>query len=96
MQWKSIRNSILLLLVLPLAGVSNIRPTRHYFEHHADVPWELVELAVLSPSRVHKNPRRGKDRYTFLRKTRKETLEIHVKIDPDGTIWVINAFRGKQ
>jgi len=94
MHTKSIRISILFLLLF-IAGKSTVRPTKHYLAHHADVPWEFVELAVMSPTRVHHNPRYGKDRYTFLRRTGKGTIEIHVKIETDGTVWVINAFRGK-
>lgn len=91
---KSIRISILFLLLF-VAGKSTIRLTRHYLLHHAGVPWELVELAVMSPTRVHSNPRYGKDRYTFLRRTGKGTIEIHAKVESDGTVWVINAFRGE-
>jgi hypothetical protein len=93
-RWKSIRISILLLLLVFVAGKSTVRPTLHYLMHHTDVPWELVELAVMCPTRAHPNPHYGKGRYTFLRKTKRGTIEIHAKVEDDGTVWVINAFRG--
>lgn len=92
---KSIIISIL-LLILPSFGKRTVRPTRHYIENHCDVDWDLVLLAVLSPTRTHPNSRRGKDRHTFLRTTKNGTIEVHAKIDNEGNAWVINAFRGER
>jgi len=92
---KSIIISIL-YLILPSFGKRTVRPTRHYIENHSDVDWDAVLLTVLSPTWTHQNPRYGKDRHTFLRTTRNSTIEVHVKIDNEGNVWVINAFRGER
>lgn len=72
----------------------DIRPTQHYLRFHADVPWDLVITAILSPSKTHRNLRRGKDRFTYLKIFQRYVIEVHSKYDEvHDTIWVINAFK---
>lgn len=70
-----------------------IKPTHHYLEFHSDVDWDLVVATVLSPTKSRLNKRRGKDRYTYIKRFRKFVIELHVKRDRNGNIWVINAFK---
>ena len=89
---KSILKSILFLL-LPFVARSVIRPTRHYLEHHSDVGWEMVLLTVLSPSRTRPNTRLGEGRYTYIKYFKRSVIEVHVRVDNEENVWVINAFQ---
>ena len=75
-------------------GKINIRPTNHYLVYHADVGWDLVVRAILSPTKWRINKRKGKDRMTYIRYSKEYVVEVHVKKDNvNNTIWVINAFK---
>ncbi|MBI5389530.1 hypothetical protein HZB01_04075 [Candidatus Woesearchaeota archaeon] len=74
-------------------GKISIRPTQHYLIDHADVPWDLVVAAILSPTKTHPNKRLGKDRFTYIKRSKKSVIEVHTKNDEiNEIIWVINAF----
>jgi hypothetical protein len=61
---------------------ADIRPTEHYLEYHADVPWETIYRIVLST----KNPRRKGDKYEI------EAEGVYLLIElREGIAWVINA-----
>ncbi|MDP7116388.1 MAG: hypothetical protein QF632_01980 [Candidatus Woesearchaeota archaeon] len=78
-------------------GKISIRPTKHYLQNHADVEWDLVILTILSPSKVQKNKRYGKDRFTYIKYMKKQIIKIHAKTDKlENIIWVINAFKLKK
>jgi hypothetical protein len=71
----------------------NIRPTKHYFEHHSDVSWDLIIKTILSPDKSRLNIRKGKDRFTYIKYFKKCVVEVHTKNDiAESIIWVINAF----
>ena len=94
---KSLNKSILLLILnifFPV-GKNVIRPTKHYLKKHSDVPWDLVVLTILSPTRALKNKRAGKDRFTHIRKFKDYIIKVHVKIDHNQNVWVINAFKSR-
>lgn len=72
---------------------SKIMPTGHYQEFHCDVEWDLVIETLMCPTKSRPNRRRGDDRFTYIKRFRKFVIEVHVKKDADGNIWVINAFK---
>lgn len=75
-------------------GKISIKPTKHYYQHHSDVEWDLVITTILSPTKTHPNRRLGKDRFTYVKVFKKFVIEVHTKNDPvDDNIWVINAFK---
>ena len=77
-----------------IIGKINVRPTKHYVLFHSDVEWDLVILTILSPTKVLKNYRHGKNRYTYMKKFKKYIIEIHTKNDDvNEIVWVINAFK---
>ncbi len=72
----------------------SIRPTDHYHKYHSDVSWILVIKAILSPTKTKVDKRYGKNRFTYIRKSKKYMIKIHVeKDDAEDIIWVINAFK---
>ncbi len=78
-------------------GKISIRPTLHFTEHHVNVDWEFVVATILSPTSTHPNARLGKDRFTYIKKYKKFSVEIHTKNDYEQeTIWVINAFKNER
>ena len=80
-----------------MIGKASIRPTAHYLMFHSDVEWELVVKTVLSPTKTRPNKRHGKNRFTYIRVSKKFVIEVHAEIDPvEQTIWIINAFRMKR
>lgn len=77
-----------------IIGKISIRPTTHYLQNHADVDWDLVIMAILSPTKTHPNKRLGKDRFTYIKKFKEYVIEVHTKNDEiEQKIWVINAFK---
>jgi len=78
-------------------GKISIRPTKHYQIHHSDVEWDLVIAAILSPTKTRQNKRHGKNRFTYIRRYKEFTIEIHAERDPiEEIIWVINAFKMRR
>ncbi|MFH0752161.1 MAG: hypothetical protein V1914_01030 [archaeon] len=76
-------------------GKTSIKPTKHYLEHHINVEWDKIILTILSPTKILLNKRHGKDRLTFIRKTKNSIIKVHAKREYDN-IWVINAFEGEK
>lgn len=76
--------------------IMNIKPTVHYLTFHQDVSWDLVILVILSPTKVFPNKRRGKNRYTYIKYFKKYSVEVHVEIDVNRYVWVINAFKNAR
>lgn len=75
-------------------GKISIRPTKHFQMHHSDVEWELVIMAILSPSNVHPSKRHGKNRFTYIKRFKVFVVEVHTERDAvEDIIWVINAFK---
>jgi len=80
-----------------IVGKTSIKPTRHYQRFHADVSWDIVIEAILTPTKTHPNKRRGKDRFTYIKIYKKYLVEIHTKNDGvNNIIWVINAFQTRR
>jgi len=80
-----------------IIGKTSIKPTKHYQCYHADVPWDLVIKAILTPTKTHLNKRRGKDRFTYIKRYKKYLVEIHTKKDQaNNIVWVINAFQTRR
>ena len=78
-------------------GKISIRPTKHYLIEHPDVEWDLVVMAILSPTKAHSNKRLGKDRFTYIKIFKKFVIEVHTKNDfINDKIWVINAFKARR
>ena len=65
--------------------ILDIKPTVHYLAFHQDVAWDLITLAILSPTKVFPNKRRGKNRYTYLK----------CEVDLNKNVWIINAFKNE-
>lgn len=65
---------------------TEIRPTRHYLEAHADeVPWAEVVGIILT----EKKPRKRVDRFEI------QSDGVYVLFEIEGgVLWVINAKRG--
>ncbi len=95
---KSIKGSTLysILLSILFATFWQALPTKHYEERHSDVEWELVLATLLTPTRWRPNRRRGKGRYTYEKEFDGFAVEVHIKIEVDGTAWVINAFKNRR
>jgi len=75
----------------------SIRPTVHYLDYHSDVKWDLVIHTIMSPTKVLVDRRYGKDRMTYIKKTKNCIIKVHTKNDElEGIIWVINAFGGEN
>ncbi len=80
-----------------IIGKITIRPTQHYLQYHTDVEWDIVVEAIVSPTKTQPNKRRGKDRFTYIKRMQKWIVEIHTKNDEvNSVIWVINAFKKKR
>lgn len=78
-------------------GKISIRPTKHYLLNHSDVSWDLVIGAILSPTKSRLNKRKGKDRFTYIKYSKDQVIEVHVKKDNvENIIWVINAFKMRR
>ena len=76
---------------------ASIRPTQHYLRFHSDVDWDLVVGTILSPTKTLADKRYGKKRFTYIKRTRKCMIKVHVEKDPvNNTFWVINAFKDKN
>jgi len=75
--------------------ILDIKPTVHYLAFHQDVTWDLITLAILSPTKVFPNKRRGKNRYTYLKCFKKYAVEVHVEVDLNKNVWIINAFKNE-
>ncbi len=77
-----------------MVGKISIRPTEHYLRDHSDVEWDLVIIAILSPTKTHPNKQHGKNRFTYIRNFQKYIIEVHAEKDNvEEIIWVINAFK---
>ena len=72
---------------------AKIKPTKHYLEFHSGVEWDLVIESILTPTKSRLNKRRGKDRFTYIKRFRRFVIEVHVKKDSENNFWVINAFK---
>ena len=80
-----------------IIGKIGIKPTKHYQLYHSDVEWDLVVMAILSPTKTHPNKRLGKDRFTYIKRFKKFVVEVHTKIDEvNEKVWVINAFKNRR
>ncbi|MBI2499794.1 hypothetical protein HYV88_06120 [Candidatus Woesearchaeota archaeon] len=78
-----------------IIGKISIKPTEHYLKYHsAEVRWDLVVKTILSPTKCRLNKRRGKNRFTYIKRFKKYVIELHVEKDPiEEIVWVINAFK---
>ncbi len=77
-----------------MVGKTSIRPTSHYLRYHNNIEWDLVITTILSPTKIHPSKQHGKNRFTYLRRFQKCTIEVHTEKDQvEEIIWVINAFK---
>lgn len=75
-------------------GKRSIIPTNHYLMYHSDVEWDLIILAVLSPTKILSDKRYGKENVTYIKNTKKFIIKVHAKIDNvNQVILIINAFK---
>lgn len=62
--------------------------------YHSDVEWDLIILAVLSPTKILSDKRYGKENVTYIKNTKKFIIKVHAKIDNvNQVILIINAFK---